>query len=292
MVEAVFRYQRRTNRYICIQNQILELIMKHKSLSLLALSLFAGSVYAQGMTYNVGVVNNYLYRGISQTRGEPAVQGGLEYANKGGVYVGAWASSIKWIEDVGLAATPAFRAKGPTELNLYAGYKFDLAAGVGMDLGYLRYEYLDNNVAALGGARGFANPNTDELYVGMSTPLFNVKFSYAMSNLFGQVSTIGGSNATGATYTEFSREFNLGSGYKLTPKAGMTSMNSKVVDAVNGATTSYNDYSLTLTKDIQPGLALSVGYSGTNANRNYYVSNFNGKYLGDQAAVVGLKYNF
>ena len=286
MVEAVFRYQRRTNRYICIQNQILELIMKHKSLSLLALSLFAGSVYAQGMTYNVGVVNNYLYRGISQTRGEPAVQGGLDYANKGGVYVGAWASSIKWIED---NSTAAVGVTGPTELNFYGGYKFDLAAQTTMDLGFLRYEYLNNTLEK---NTAYSNANTDELYVGLSTPLFNVKFSYAMSNLFGQRSTIAGANSTGATYTEFSREFNLGSGYKLTPKAGMTSMNSKVVDAVNGATTSYNDYSLTLTKDIQPGLALSVGYSGTNANRNWYVSNFNGKYLGDQAAVVGLKYNF
>ena len=263
--------------------------MKHKSLSLLALSLLAGSVYAQGMTYNIGVVNNYLYRGITQTRGEPAVQGGLDYAHKSGVYVGAWASSIKWIEDVGLAANPAFRANGPTELDLYAGYKFDLAPGVGMDLGYLRYEYLGNNVASLGGAQGFTNPNTDEIYLGMNTPLFNVKFSYAISNLFGQTGLTAagapGVTATGATYTEFSREFDLGAGYKLTPRAGMTS-----ISKVNNA--SYNDYSLTLAKEINPGLVLSVGYSGTNAIRGYYVSNLNGKYLGDQAAVVGLKYNF
>ena len=254
--------------------------MKHKSLSLLALSLLAGSVYAQGMTYNVGVVNNYLYRGISQTRGEPAVQGGLDYAHSSGFYVGAWASSIKWIEDV----QPANRANGPTELDLYAGYKFDLAPGLGMDLGYLRYEYLGNNATSV----GLTNPNTDEIYLGMNTPLFNVKFSYATSNLFGQtVNTApnAGASATGATYTEFSREFDLGSGYKLTPHAGMTSI-SKVTNA------SYNDYSLTLAKEINTGLVLSVGYSATNAIRTYYVSNFNQKYLGDQAAVVGLKYNF
>jgi len=260
--------------------------MKHKSLSLLALSLFAGSVYAQGISYNVGVVNNYLYRGISQTRGEPAVQGGLDYVSKSGLYVGAWASNINWIQD---NSTSTVAVTGPTELDLYGGYKFNLAPGTDMDVGYLRYEYLNNN---LQNNAAYSNASTDEVYVGMSTPLFNVKFSYAFSNLFGQRSSTAGANSTGATYTEFSREFNLGSGYKLTPKAGMTSMNSKVVDAVNGASTSYNDYSLTLTKDIQPGLALSVGYSGTNANRNWYVSNFNRKYLGDQAAVVGLKYNF
>jgi uncharacterized protein (TIGR02001 family) len=255
--------------------------MNQKSLSLLALSLLAGSVYAQGMTYNVGVVNNYLYRGISQTRGDPAVQGGLDYAHKNGFYVGAWASSIKWIEDAGL---PNNRWNGPTELDLYAGYKFDLTPGIGMDVGVLRYEYLGNNVASFGGT----NPNTDEIYLGMNTPLFNVKFSYATSNLFGQTGN-NGASATGATYTEFSREFDLGSGYKLTPHAGMTSI-SKVTNA------SYNDYSLTLAKEINTGLVLSVGYSGTNAIRTYpsYFSTFNNgnQYLGDQAAVVGLKYNF
>jgi uncharacterized protein (TIGR02001 family) len=238
------------------------------------------------LTYNVGVVNNYLYRGISQTRGEPAVQGGLDYAHKSGFYVGAWASSIKWIQD---NSTTTVSVSGPTELDIYGGYRFDLSPGTSMDVGLLRYEYLNNN---LQNNTAYSNASTDEVYVGMSTPLFNVKFSYAFSNLFGQRSLTAGANSTGATYTEFSREFDLGSGYKFTPKAGMTSMNSNVKDAVNSATTSYNDYSLTLTKELQAGLVLSVGYSGTNANRNWYVSNYNGKYLGDQAAVVGLKYNF
>ena len=286
MVEAVFRYQRHTNKYICIQNQILELIMKHKSLSLLALSLFAGSVYAQGLTYNVGVVNNYLYRGISQTRGEPAVQGGVDYAHKSGVYVGAWASSIKWIDDYSYTAAgngtrAAFVTGGSTEANLYGGYKFDMAPGMTLDLGYLRYEYLGNS---LRNNPAYSNANTDEIYLGLNTSMVNIKFSYALSNLFGQMTAAAG-DAKGATYTEFSREFDLGAGYKLTPKLGMTS-NSKITNA------SYNDYALTLTKDLKEGLALSVGYAGTSANKTYYYSNFNGKFLGDQTAVVGLKYNF
>ena len=286
MVEMLFLAQRRTNKYICIQNQILELIMKHKSLSLLALSLLAGSVYAQGISYNVGVVNNYLYRGISQTRGEPAVQGGVDYAHKSGVYVGAWASSIKWIDDysytvAGNGTREAFVTGGSTELDLYGGYKFDLAPGMNLDLGYLRYEYLGNS---LKNNPAYGNANTDEIYLGLNTSMVNIKFSYALSNLFGQLTATGG-DAKGATYTEFSREFDLGAGYKLTPKLGMTS-NTKITNA------SYNDYALTLTKELQEGLVLSVGYSGTSANRNYYYSNFNNKFLGDQSAVVGLKYNF
>ena len=241
--------------------------------------------------YNVGVVNNYLYRGISQTRGEPAVQGGVDYAHKSGVYVGAWASSIKWIDDysytaVGNGTRAGTVTGGSTELDLYGGYKFDMAPGMTLDLGYLRYEYLGNS---LRNNPAYSNANTDEIYLGLNTSTVNIKFSYALSNLFGKMTaataTAAAGDAKGATYTEFSREFDLGAGYKLTPKLGMTS-NSKITNA------SYNDYALTLTKDLKEGLALSVGYSGTSANKTYYYSNFNGRFLGDQTAVVGLKYNF
>ena len=238
------------------------------------------------LTYNIGVVNNYLYRGISQTRGEPAVQGGLDYAHKSGVYVGAWASSIKWIDDYSYTAAgngtrEAFVTGGSTELDIYGGYKFDLAPGTTIDLGYLRYEYLGNS---LRNNPAYSNASTDEIYLGLNTAMVNVKVSYALSNLFGQLTATGG-DAKGATYTEFSREFDLGAGYKFTPKAGMTS-NTKITNA------SYNDYSLTVTKELQQGLVLSVGYAATSANKTYYYSNFNGKFLGDQTAVVGLKYNF
>jgi uncharacterized protein (TIGR02001 family) len=130
----------------------------------------------------------------------------------------------------------------------------------------------------------YSNASTDEIYLGLNTAMVNVKVSYALSNLFGQLTATGG-DAKGATYTEFSREFDLGAGYKFTPKAGMTS-NTKITNA------SYNDYSLTVTKELQQGLVLSVGYAATSANKTYYYSNFNGKFLGDQTAVVGLKYNF
>ena len=259
--------------------------------TLVSMGMAKAAEPGHALTYNIGVVNNYLYRGISQTRGEPAVQGGLDYAHKSGVYVGAWASSIKWIDDYSYTADgngtrEAFVTGGSTELDIYGGYKFDLAPGTTIDLGYLRYEYLGNS---LRNNRAYSNASTDEIYLGLNTAMVNVKVSYALSNLFGQMTaataTAAAGDAKGATYTEFSREFDLGAGYKFTPKAGMTS-NTKITNA------SYNDYSLTVTKELQQGLVLSVGYASTSANKTYYYSYFNGKYLGDQAAVVGLKYNF
>jgi uncharacterized protein (TIGR02001 family) len=38
------------------------------------------------VTANVGLVTNYLYRGISQTGAKPAIQGGFDYAHASGFY--------------------------------------------------------------------------------------------------------------------------------------------------------------------------------------------------------------
>ena len=91
------------------------------SLIALALGSVSGLAQAQAaapestLSYNVGVTTDYRYRGISQSRLQPALQGGVDYADKSGFYVGAWASTIKFIKDSGAA-------KGNVELDLYGGF--------------------------------------------------------------------------------------------------------------------------------------------------------------------------
>jgi uncharacterized protein (TIGR02001 family) len=121
--------------------------MNFKSKLVLALLATSSAAFAQTapaaaapeVTYNVGVVSQYRYRGLAQTKGDPALQGGVDYANASGFYAGAWGSTIKWIKDSATANTS--ETKGPVELDLYAGYKFE-AAGIAYDVGYLRYEYV------------------------------------------------------------------------------------------------------------------------------------------------------
>ena len=64
-----------------------------------ALASLPAVSYAQ-LAFNVGATTDYRYRGISQSRVKPALQGGVDYA-AGAFYVGAWASTIKWIKDFG-----------------------------------------------------------------------------------------------------------------------------------------------------------------------------------------------
>ena len=63
---------------------------------------------------NVGLTTDYRYRGISQTRLKPALQGGVDYGLPAGFYVGAWASTIKWIDDI-----PG--GDSSVEIDLYGG---------------------------------------------------------------------------------------------------------------------------------------------------------------------------
>jgi len=53
------------------------------------------------LTANVGLYSEYIFRGIAQTGGKPAVQGGFDYAHSSGFYAGTWASNISWLEDFG-----------------------------------------------------------------------------------------------------------------------------------------------------------------------------------------------
>jgi uncharacterized protein (TIGR02001 family) len=120
--------------------------------SLLAASMLAGSVLAASpalaedaptaapssdftVTGNVGLVTDYRFRGVSLSGGDPAVQGGVTLTHSSGFYVGAWSSSI----DGG----PVY---GENELDLFGGWSGDVASGVTVDVGLLRYVYLTNDV--------------------------------------------------------------------------------------------------------------------------------------------------
>ena len=68
---------------------------------------------ASPLSFNVGVTSNYVFRGISQTHGKPAIQGGIDYLHPSGFYVGAWASSITWVKDAyGKVGTRGLVRKG------------------------------------------------------------------------------------------------------------------------------------------------------------------------------------
>jgi uncharacterized protein (TIGR02001 family) len=81
---------------------------------------------------SASVVSDYKFRGISQTDGNFAVQGGITVSHESGFYVGVWGSSID--DYVTVHGTPN------QEIDLIAGFKksFD---GVTFDVGAIYYVY-------------------------------------------------------------------------------------------------------------------------------------------------------
>jgi uncharacterized protein (TIGR02001 family) len=78
---------------------------------------------------NVSIVNEYLFRGITQSgNGTPAIQGGIDFAHDTGIYVGTWASSINF--------------GGNIETDVYGGWKGDVSPyKIGLDVGAILYTY-------------------------------------------------------------------------------------------------------------------------------------------------------
>jgi uncharacterized protein (TIGR02001 family) len=157
------------------------------AIALAASGLFATAAFAQSapaaapeapeaspITANVTLVNDYRYRGISQSNFKPAIQGGFDYAHESGFYIGNWNSTISWIGDAygqnGGASGYGYtlgNVSAPIEMDFYAGIKKELIGeGFASDLGVLQYYYPTSGIPNTGGLT--ANPNTTELYVAQN----------------------------------------------------------------------------------------------------------------------------
>ena len=258
--------------------------MNIKSKLLLALLATSSAAFAQTapaapettIGYNVGVVSEYRYRSIGQSKGNPALQGGVDYANANGFYLGAWGSTIKWIKEAGVANN--YDAKGAVEIDLYGGYKGE-AAGLAYDVGYLRYQYQGNTLGNK--PTVYTNANTDEVYGALTAGVFTAKYSYSLSDLFGNL------NSKGSTYIDLSATLDMGDGYSLVPHVGRQVIKNSTTSTGTG---NYSDIALTLNKDLGDGLVVSVTAINTNANKSFYT--VNNYFQGKNIAVLGLKYSF
>ena len=102
------------------------------SCSMLTTFLFSSNVYAvEGLSANVAVTNNYLWRGLEQTNGKSAISGGIDYASDSGFYAGTWVSNADWAPEMSY------------ELDFYGGFAGEIN-GLGYDLGLIYYAYPDS----------------------------------------------------------------------------------------------------------------------------------------------------
>jgi len=100
--------------------------MKNKLLALL-LGVFTLPAFA-GVDGYLGYSSDYIWRGVSQTSGNAAMQGELS-VSKGGLYGGVWASEV----DFGDEAT--------YEMDLFLGYELMVSDKFSLDVGVIQYNW-------------------------------------------------------------------------------------------------------------------------------------------------------
>ncbi len=213
------------------------------------------------LTGNISLVSDYRYRGISQTRLKPALQGTIDFAHKSGVYLGAFATNVKWLKDGG--------GKGSMEIDLYGGYKGSIAGDLGYDVGLLQYVYPSNNFTP--------NANTLEIYGGLTYKQFSLKYFHSLTPIFAFA------NSKGSGYIDANATFDLGSGWGVTGHVGHQTVN-------NNSNFSYTDYKFGVTKDLA-GFVFGAAVVGTDTKQ--YVGPAPGsKNLGRVGAVLSVTRNF
>ncbi len=232
------------------------------------------------LSANVGIVSQYIYRGITQTARDPAIQGGFDFSHKSGFYLGTWGSNISWFSDVNTSSSVSM------EWDIYGGYK-GTAGPLGYDVGVLQYYYPGrySNLPS-----GTVKPNTTEVYGALSYKWLTGKASYVVSNgLFGV------DDAQGSYYLDLSANYPIADTWTLNAHVGYQKYTGNATPGFsNDDYYSYTDWKLGITKDLGSGWGAMAYYSDTNAeDKGYKIPGVNGgKNLGDGQLVVGISRSF
>jgi uncharacterized protein (TIGR02001 family) len=225
------------------------------SLSVAAALLVPGLAAAQAatpspLTGNATLITDYRFRGISQTFGKPAFQGGFDYAHASGFYAGNWNSNV---------SSNAGYPGGNLEMDFYGGYKRAFG-DYGLDAGLLYYYYPGSTwTTALANPHAPTKTNSGtvyntEVYVSGSWKWITLKYSYAVSDYFLIPDT------KGSGYLDLSASYDMGGGWGVNGHVGH-------LNPHNFSELGYSDYKLGVTKDLS-GWVLSAALVATNAKHN------------------------
>lgn len=223
-------------------NSILKMIGRTGALMALAASLAPGA-QAQStdtsdvsVSGNAAVTNDYLFRGISQTWGDPALQGGVDVI-AGRWHVGAWTSNVSrdsypgggveldLYSDVGLFSRDNWSLRGGLYGYLYPGANLDHARPV----------FADRSL------------NTLEANLSLQWKVWTLKYSRSLTDYFGADVEQGYAGDTRATqYLQLDGNVPLGKQWTAQLHAAYTDYGAELlVPLANGARdASYADYGI------------------------------------------------
>lgn len=203
------------------------------------------------IAYNVGLFSQYVWRGMTQTDENVALQGGVDYAHASGFYLGAWASNVSWTTDYD------YMKSNSLELDLYGGYANTIGdTGIGYNVGVLQYLYPGTGIDSV--------PDTDatEIYAALSYKWANAKYSYTVSD-----EAWGFDDAQGTGYLEANADIPIGeSGFTVNLHVG-TFMFDGDTGGYNNDNYDYTDYKAGVTKAWSNGIKVGGYYTDNDADK-------------------------
>ena len=241
------------------------------------------------LTGNVGFFSQYIFRGLTQTDTDPALQGGIDYSHSSGIYLGTWGSNVSWLRDFG-----GYSSGGSLEWDFYGGYKGTIGkSDFGYDVGFLQYWY--PGTLSSPAPAGIGKADTLELYGALTWKWLSAKLSYAISD-----KVFGVANADGTYYLDLSANIPLGDKFALQVHYGdqkFTGTSTACASGNNDDCASYQDWKVGVTYSLPKDFTVGAFYSDTSmdtAATNFYTTPAaaGGRFLGKDTVTVFIQKTF
>jgi uncharacterized protein (TIGR02001 family) len=251
---------------------------------------------------SVGLFSQYIFRGLTQTDRNPALQGNFDINHSSGLYLGMWGSNVSWLRDkYGDPSTTTvtsdstyYRSGGNLEIDVYGGFKSEIGkTGLGVDLGALQYYYPGTE---RGRDQAFAKANTTEVYGALSYGWVQAKYSHVVSkDAWGWgKSSASVNDARGTYYAELNATVPIGELIGSGPLKGLTGVAHYGKQDFSGASNdyaSYEDYKLGLQNAFDNGINLGAFWTDTKGTSDSAWT-YNGRNIGKQTGTVFLQKTF
>lgn len=209
------------------------------------------------------LVSDYMFKGMTQTWGRPALQGSIDYTHSSGFYVSLWASGV---------STKVY-AGSHAEGNLWVGYRNDIDPDWSYDFGVLEVFYPGGNYNKIKyAALPSQKYDFTEAFVSVTYKWLTVKYAQVLTDLLGfneKTGYTGGSR--GSNYLDLSVDVPLGDDYVLGLHAGRQNVTTRLAAPTPGGSTNpdFKDYRVSLGKRFADGWSGSLEVSW-NDNRAFF----------------------
>jgi uncharacterized protein (TIGR02001 family) len=209
---------------------------------------------------NVALVSDYDFRGLTQTWGRPAIQGGGDLTLKNGFAAGFWASSISDKSYPG----------GSLELDLYASYGASFNADWSWRVGVYGYVYPGANLdQAHLESRSL---NTAEASAALTWKWLTLKYSRSLTDYFAIDREQGyRDDSKGTGYLQLDASLPINDQWSVALHLAHTDIPTELATPLaNGASDpSYNDFAATLKYQFATHWSASLGATYAN-NKAFY----------------------